>query len=754
MKPEAKRYQATIGSHTIIFETGQLASQAGGAVTVRLGDTVVFAAATMGEARPETDFFPLSVEYEERLYAGGKIPGSFYRREGRPSTEAILTARLTDRPLRPLFQHGMRNEVQVIMFSLSADNENPLDILAINAASAAIMISDIPWAGPVGAVRVGRVGGQFVINPTFQEMERSDLDLRIAGTKDAILMVECGANEIPEDVMVAALEFGHQALQPLVDVQRQMAAEIGKPKRQPTLLLPSEELNQKVFERVQEPMNALLERPLSKNEFNEGMDALLQQLIAELCVEGDPNASQKTDVEIAFREAESRVVRERILRLGKRSDGRSPTDIRPIWCEVDISPRAHGSGLFTRGETQVLSLVTLGTLGEAQELDTLTPIETKRYMHHYNFPPFSTGEVKPLRGQSRREVGHGALAERALDPVIPPEETFPYTIRVVSEVLSSNGSTSMGSVCGSTLALMDAGVPIKAPVAGVAMGLVTDSTGRYQILTDIQGAEDHLGDMDFKVAGTAKGITALQMDIKISGISAQMMREALEQARQARMIILDHMLAVIDKPRPDLKPHAPRITTVKIPIDKIGLLIGPGGKNIRALQEETGTQIDVREDGTVYIASTNGAGARIAEERILSLGETAVIGNIYTGKVVRIEPFGAFVEILPGVDGMVHISQLDTERVKKVEDVVSVGDEITVMVTDIDSQGKIRLSRQAVLEGWTTEEARERDQRGGSASRSGSRPVRSDSASSGKPPAHRGDRNRRSSERGRGGPRK
>ena len=717
MKPESKRYSTTVGTRTVTFETGKLAGQAGGAVTVGINDAIIFAAATMGGVREGIDFFPLSVEYEERLYAGGKIPGSFFRREGRPSTEAILTARLTDRPLRPLFQHGMRNEVQVMMFSLSADSENPLDILAINAASAAIMISDIPWGGPVGAVRVGRVNNEFVINPTFAEMDASDLDLRIAGTKDAILMVECGANEIPEDVMAAALDFGHKSIQPLIDIQLKMQAEIGKPKREPTLALANEELQKKVFERVNVPMNELLDKPLSKVEFYGGMDELQAAVVAEMCVAGDENAPAEKDVVSAFGEAEHKIVRERILSMGKRPDGRTPTEIRPIWCEVGLSPRAHGSGLFTRGETQVLSLATLGTLGEAQELDSLTPTDTKRYMHHYNFPPFSTGEVKPLRGQSRREVGHGALAERALEPVIPAEETFPYTIRVVSEVLSSNGSTSMGSVCGSTLALMDAGVPIKAPVAGVAMGLITDDTGRYKILTDIQGTEDHLGDMDFKVAGTAQGITALQMDIKISGLSAQMMKEALEQAHEARMFIMGKMLEVLPQSRPELKPHAPRIITVKIPVEKIGALIGPGGKNIRTLQEETGTKIDVQEDGTVYIASTEGVGAKEAQERVESLGESAVVGNIYTGKVVRIADFGAFVEILPGVDGMVHISQLDTERVNKVEDVVSMGDEITVMVTDIDPQGKIRLSRQAVLEGWTAEEAREKDQR-----KSGPRP--------------------------------
>ncbi len=727
MKPEAKRYSTVVGSRTITIETGKLAGQAGGAVTLGINDAIIFAAATMGGVREGIDFFPLSVEYEERLSAGGKIPGSFFRREGRPGTDAILTARLTDRPLRPLFQHGMRNEVQVMMFSLSSDGENPLDILAINAASAAIMISDIPWGGPVGAVRVGRVNGEFVINPTFSEMDASDLDLRIAGTKDAILMVECGANEIPEDVMSAALELGHQAIQPIIDLQLQMTAEVGKPKSEPTLNLPDPALQKRVSDRVNGPMNELLGKPLSKNEFYGGMTLLKDEVVAEFCTVPDgANAADYPPlaaVREAFDQAEQDIVRERILSMGKRPDGRTPTEIRPIWCEVGTSPRAHGSGLFTRGETQVLSMATLGTLGEAQELDNLSPNETKRYMHHYNFPPFSTGEVKPLRSQSRREIGHGALAERALEPVIPAGESFPYTIRVVSEVLSSNGSTSMGSVCGSTLALMDAGVPIKAPVSGVAMGLVTDEKGRYKILTDIQGTEDHLGDMDFKVAGTAQGITALQMDIKITGISAQMMKEALEQAHTARMSIMEKMLEALPQPRTELKPHAPRIVTVRIPVDKIGALIGPGGKNIRALQEETGTKIDIEEDGTVYIASTEGVGAKIAMERIESLSESAVIGNIYTGKVVRIEPFGAFVEILPGVDGLVHISQLDSERVNQVEDVAKMGEELTVMVTDIDPQGKIRLSRQAVLEGWSAEEAREKDQRrpGGSGPRGGGR---------------------------------
>jgi polyribonucleotide nucleotidyltransferase len=728
MKPESKRYTTTVGSREVTIETGKLAAQAGGAVTVRLGDTVIFAAATMGGVREGIDFFPLSVEYEERMYASGKIPGSFFRREGRPGTEAILTARLTDRPIRPLFPKGMRNEVQVIMYSLSADAENPIDVLGITAASAALTISDIPWNGPIAAVRVGRIDGQFIINPTFPELEKSDLDLRLAGSRDAILMVECGAKEVPEEVMVSALELGHQAIQPLIDLQERMRAEVGKPKREAVISLPDETIQQKVYERVGQAMRDLLEKPLSKEEFNAGMGSLREQLNAEFFPPDEIPANLPSDfpespdplvIDEAFSEAEKRVVRERILTLGKRPDGRTPTEIRPIWCEVDVSPRAHGSGLFTRGETQVLTLTTLGTLSEAQELDTLTPIDTKRYMHHYNFPPFSTGEVKPLRGQSRREVGHGALAERALEPVIPPESEFPYALRLVSEVFSSNGSSSMASVCGSTLSLMDAGVPIKAPVAGVAMGLIKEGD-QYVILTDIQGAEDHLGDMDFKVAGTRTGITALQMDIKIAGLSRQIMAEALEQARQARNAILDQMLAVLPAPRPDLKPFAPRITTIKIPADKIGALIGPGGKNIRALQEETNTKIDVEEDGTVYIAATDGIGAELARERIEALAESPQLGRIYTGKVVRVTDFGAFVEIIPGVDGMVHISQLDSERVQKVEEVCRLGDELTVMVTGIDPMGKVRLSRQAVLEGWSLEEAQEHDKPGGS--RGGGRP--------------------------------
>ncbi len=736
MKPESKKFIATVGGRPVTFESGKLAAQAGGAVTVRLGDTVVFAAATMGnEPRMGQDFFPLTVEYEEKMYAGGRIPGSFFRREGRPGTDAILVSRLTDRPLRPLFNHDIRNEVQVAMFSLSTDWENPLDILAINAASAAVMISDIPWGGPVGAVRVGRVNGEFVINPTYAQIDESDLDLRIAGTSDAILMVESGSNEINEEDMVAALLFGHEAIQALVETQKQMAAEIGKAKREVKLFSLDETLVERIYQRSVADLNDILETKHGKHEQQDAIDALRDDVIVEMT---DPeDAEMIASVKEAFEESLKRVVRSRILDQQKRPDGRKITEIRPIWCEVGVSPRAHGSGLFTRGETQVLTLATLGTPKEAQEIDTLSPMDTKRYMHHYNFPPYSTGEVKRMGGQSRREIGHGALAERALLPVIPSATEFPYTLRLVSEVLASNGSSSMASVCGSTLALMDTGVPIKAPVAGIAMGLIKEED-RYVVLTDIQGAEDHLGDMDFKVAGTTQGITALQMDIKIKGITAEIMRLALKQAHDARLAILDKMLEIIPVPRPELKSFVPRISIVKVPIDKIGAIIGPGGKNIRALQEETGTKIDIDDDGTVYIAATDSNAEAAARERIEGLTETPQVGRIYTGKVVRIADFGAFVQILPGLDGMVHISQLDSERVEKVEDVVKMGDEISVMVTAIDDNGKVRLSRQAVLEGWTPEEALEHD-RGG---RSGG------SRSGGGRPRSGGDRRGGSGDRG------
>ncbi len=724
MQPQGKQFSTEVGGHVFTFETGKLAGQAGGSVTVRLGDSLILAVATMsGTPREGLDFFPLTVDYEERMYAGGRIPGSFFRREGRPGDDAILIARLTDRPIRPLFAKGMRNDVQVILYAISADIENPLDILAVNAASAALMVSDIPWGGPIGAVRIGWIDGQYIANPTFAEMEHSLLDLRMAGTREAILMVECGANELPEDVVLKALAFGHEALQPLIDLQEKMAAEAGKAKREVTLFSVPEDLTQQVYDRAAQPLEQIFGQPYQKEDMYGGIAKLEEEIVTEL---GSEDAAMIANVKEAFEEVLKKVVRGRILERHSRPDGRSLTDIRSIWGEVGISPRAHGSGLFTRGETQVLTLATLGTPKEAQEIDSLTPTDLKRYIHHYNFPPFSTGEVKPLRGSSRRETGHGALAERALVPVIPPEADFPYTLRLVSEVLSSNGSSSMASVCGSTLALMDTGVPIKAPVAGVAMGLVKEGE-RYVILTDILGMEDHLGDMDFKVAGTETGITALQMDIKIKGITSAIMSEALEQARKARLFILGKLLEIIPAPRPQLAAHAPRITTIQVPIEKIGAIIGPGGKTIRSIQEETNTRIDIADNGTVYIAATSGENEAQAREKILMLTESAQVGHIYTGKVVRITDFGAFVEILPNIDGMVHISQLDSERVNKVEDVVEVGDEITVMVTAIDDSGKIRLSRQAVLEGWTPEEALEHDRvprGGGRSSGSGNRSDR------------------------------
>ena len=706
MKPESKQYNTMVGGKSITFETGRLAGLAGGAVTLRLGDTMIFAAATISpEVRVGIDFFPLTVDYEERMYAGGRIPGSFFRREGRPSEEAILIARLTDRPLRPLFPKDMRNDVQVILYSFSVDGENPIDILAINAASAALMISDAPWGGPVAAVRVGRIDGQLIINPTIAEQETSDLDLRLAGTRDAILMVECGAKEVPEAVMVEALSFGHQSLLPLIDTMEQMAREIGKTKITYSPFATPEATQSQVNDLAAKRLDDIFNTGGKKAEINAAIDALEVEISSALASD---DAAQAQDVKHAFEDTLKKVVRQRILEQGKRPDGRGTTEIRPIWGEVGLSPRAHGSGLFTRGETQVLTLATLGTPRDAQEIDSLIGSAAKRYMHHYNFPPFSTGEVRPLRGSSRREVGHGALAERSLIPVLPSEIEFPYTLRLVSEVLSSNGSTSMASVCGSTLALMDTGVPIKAPVAGVAMGLIKEGE-RYAILTDIQGMEDHLGDMDFKVAGTEAGITALQMDMKIKGITPQIMAEALEQARLGRMFILGKILEIIPEPNKELKSFAPRITVVRIPVDKIGAVIGPGGKMIRSIQEETGTKIDIEEDGTVYIAATDGPAAQRAREMVESITEVPVPGRIYTGKVVRIADFGAFVEILPNIDGLVHISQLDSERVNKVEDVVGMGDEITVMVTNIDDAGKVRLSRQAVLEGWTLEEAIARD---------------------------------------------
>jgi polyribonucleotide nucleotidyltransferase len=712
-------YTAQLGESEILVETGTLAKQASGSVTVRCGDSVVLVTATSANPREGVDFFPLSVDYEERLYAAGRIPGSFQRREGRPSEDSILTSRLVDRTLRPLFPKGMINEVQVVLTALSSDPEYKIDILGIIGASSALTISNIPWEGPVAAVRVGFVDGAFVFNPTMSQMAASTLDLRMAGTADAILMVEAGADEIPEDMMLEALRLGHEAMQPVIALQNRMREELGRPKFEYVASKPNLAVSEAAQAWLGGKLQDILVQKLTKAEQYGAIGALKSELVAALGESHDSKALGQ-----AFDAVEKELVRKRILDDGIRPDGRGYREIRPISAEVGILPRVHGSGLFTRGETQVLTIVTLGTPGDAQTLDTLSPEDSKRYMHHYNFPPYSTGEVYPMRGPKRREIGHGALAERALEPMIPAQETFPYTLRLVSEALESNGSTSMASVCGSTLALMDAGVPVKAPVAGIAMGLVTggdaSSEGlRYAVLSDIQGLEDHLGDMDFKVAGTEHGITALQMDIKIHGLTNQIMEEALAQALEGRLFILGKMLAALPAPRKSLSPHAPRILTIHIDPEKIGKLIGPGGKMIRSLQETYGVKIDVEDDGSVFVSSPGGTAAELAVAEIEKMTEGAKIGGLYTGKVVRTEAYGAFVEILPGMDGMVHISQLADYRVPNVEDVVKVGDEITVMVIDIDgASGKIRLSRQAVLEGWTAEEARERD-RQGSGGRSG-----------------------------------
>ena len=697
-------FKVQVAGQEFTFETGKLAFQAGGAVTVQWGDTIVLATATASkEPREDVDFFPLTVDFEERLYAAGKIPGGFFRREGRPSEAAILLCRLVDRPIRPLFPKGMRNEVHIVITALSSDGEHSIDIPAIVGASAALTISDIPFNGPIGAVKVGYIDGEFVVNPTNSQMERSLIDIKVAGTEEAVIMVEAGAMEAPEDIVLEAIKIGHQALQAFIRVQKEMAEKVGKPKMEVPLYQLPEATLKAVAERVEAPIKEILNQNLIKAERNEALDSLLAQLLVELGQEHSPQ-----DIKEAFFQVLRDIVRKRILDEGIRPDGRGLKDIRPISCEVGLLPRTHGSGLFTRGETQVLTIATLGTHSDEQIMDSLMAEETKRFIHHYNFPPYSTGEAKPIKAPSRREIGHGALAERALAPVIPPEEEFPYTIRLVSEVLSSNGSTSMASVCGSTLALMDAGVPIKAPVAGISIGLVKED-GRYALLTDIQGMEDHLGDMDFKVAGTAKGITAIQMDLKVPGISHEVLAEALARAREARLFILDKMLSLIDKPRSSISPYAPKVSMIKIEPEKIGLVIGPGGRTIRHIIDETKTKIDIEDDGTVYVAGVDGAGVEKAIQMIKSLTEEAEVGKIYLGKVVRITDFGAFVEILPGKEGLLHKSQLSDRRVSRVEDVVKEGDEIMVMVIDIDKDGRIKLSRQAVLEGWTAEEARARD---------------------------------------------
>jgi len=686
-----------VAGRRISIETGRVAEQANGAVVIRQGDTVVLSTAVMSkEPREGIDFFPLTCDYEEKLYAAGKIPGAFMRREGRPSETAILASRLTDRPLRPLFPEGFRLDVQVISTVLSVDQENDPTILSINGASTALTISDIPFQGPVGAVRMGYLDGQVVVNPPMSKMAESELDLVVAGTADAILMVEAGAKGVSEQVVLDALSMAHEEIKRICATQVELQQEIGLEKREWI----SSTYPDHMYEIVGEYLALRLDQVLysaDKQTRENGVDELRGRAILEL---GERFPDYADIIGKLFDKAVKDRVRQRVVEEGIRVDGRGLKDVRTIKVEVGVLPRTHGSGLFTRGQTQALTIATLGSMSDKQKLDGLTAEEFKRYMHHYNFPPYSVGESRPLRGPGRREIGHGALAERALLAVIPSVEEWPYTIRLVSEILSSNGSTSMASVCGSTLALMDAGVPIKSPVAGIAMGLVTRE-GRFAVLTDIQGVEDALGDMDFKVAGTRDGITALQMDIKIKGLTHEIMAQALEQAREARLFVLDKMLAVLPKPRTEMSSYAPRITTILINPDKIRDIIGKGGSMIRKITEETGAQIDVEDDGRVFIAAVDQEGGQRAIDWIKGLTDEVEVGRIYRGKVVRMMPFGAFVEVLPGQDGLVHVSKLTDHRVERPEEVANVGDEIMVKAVEIDSQGRLNLSRQAAIEELT-----------------------------------------------------
>ncbi len=686
-------FQREIGGRPLIIETGALAGQANGAVTVTYGETVVLVTACIStELREGQDFLPLTVDYEERLYAAGKIPGSFFRREGRPGQEAVLTSRLTDRPIRPLFSKSLHNDVQIVVTVLSADQENPPDILAICGASAALGISDIPFGGPVAAVRVGYIDDEYVLNPTFTRLSQSRLDLVVAGTKDGVIMVEAGAKEVAEDVLLGALKFGQEAIQEVIKLQEELIQACGKPKMELQGKGLSSELQETVSAIIRDKIGS---GPIWKDRTER--EAVLAKLKQE-ALEKMGSSYSTQEISAAFDSGLKGAVRSLILEKGIRPDGRNVTDIRPITCEVGRLPRTHGSGLFTRGQTQVLTIATLGSPAEEQKIDSIGQEETKRYMHHYNFPPFSTGEVKRSSSPGRREIGHGALAERALVPVLPSETDFPYTIRLVSEVLSSNGSTSMASVCGSTLSLMDAGVPIKAPVAGVAMGLMTATDGRYVVLTDIEGQEDFFGDMDFKVAGTAEGITALQLDLKVKNVSSEIMEKALSQARVARMFILERMKETISASRPELSKYAPRLTKITIDPEKIRNVIGSGGRTIRSIMSETKTTIDVENDGSVLIGSPNEEATQKAIRIIEELTRDVEVGGIYNGHVTRVVNFGAFVEILPGKEGLVHISELADYQAPSVEDVVKVGDEVMVMVTEIDRLGRINLSRRAVFQ--------------------------------------------------------
>lgn len=685
-------FKYELGGRELTIEYGKVAKQANAAVMVRYGETVVLSTVTASNQPSSLDFFPLTVNYEERLYAVGKIPGGFIKREGRPSEKAILASRLIDRPIRPLFPDGFRNEVQIVNIVMSVDQDCSTEVAAMIGTSAALSISDIPFNGPIGGVVVGRINGNFVVNPSVAEQGESDIHLVVAGTKDAINMVEAGANEVPEEVMLEAIMFGHDQIRAIVGFIEDIQAKIGKEKMEISLHQVDAEIDQAVRAYAQSRLVEAIKIE-EKHARQEAIDAISDEAKAHF-TEVFPNG--QADISESLYNIVKEEVRRLITHDKVRPDGRKINEIRPISCEVNLLPRTHGSGLFTRGQTQALSICTLGALGDVQILDGLGVEESKRFMHHYNFPPFSVGEARPLRPPGRREIGHGALGERALEPVIPSEEVFPYTIRLVSEVLESNGSTSQASICASTLAMMDAGVPLKAPVAGIAMGLVK-SGEHVTVLTDIQGMEDHLGDMDFKVAGTSQGVTALQMDIKIEGIDRNILEQALKQAKEGRMFILNRMLETLSEHRANLSKYAPKITTLRINPDKIRDVIGPGGKIINKIIEETGVKIDIEQDGRVYIASVDEAMNKRAKEIIEDLVREVVVGQIYMGTVKRVEKFGAFVELFPGKEGLVHISQLAEERVAKVEDVVAVGDQMMVKVTEIDNQGRVNLSHKVLL---------------------------------------------------------
>jgi polyribonucleotide nucleotidyltransferase len=688
--------ELSISGKTLRLETGKLAKQAGGAAIVRYGDSVVLVTACRAaNAREGIDFLPLTVDYREYTYASGRIPGGFFKREGKPAEKEVLTSRVIDRPIRPLFPSGWRYETQIIALVLSADSENDTDVLAITGASAALALSEIPFEKTIAGVRVGLVDGQFVVNPTFEQRKQSKLDLVVAGSKDGLVMVEAGAREVTEEQVVEALNTAHNAIKQIVSEIDALAAAAGKPKLKVSKKEIGHEFYREVEEKVLVPLTEAM-RIRGKLENYDRVDQVLEELVADIPEE---EVQRKVEAKQIFKDLKEKVLREEVLERNVRLDGRSFDEVRAIWIETSVLPRTHGSAVFTRGETQALVTCTLGTAEDAQKIESFEGEQWKSFMLHYNFPPFSVGEVAFLRGPGRREVGHGALAERALTPMLPGEEQFPYTVRVVSDILESNGSSSMASVCGGSLAMMDAGVPLRAPVAGIAMGLVMDEkTGKYAVLSDIAGAEDHYGDMDFKVAGTAQGITALQMDIKVSGITTDVMRKALEQARRGRMHILGKMAEALPGPRPSISAFAPRIVTIRIPVDKIRDVIGPGGKMIRSIIERTGVKIDVEDDGRVNVASADETSAQKAISIIQELTATPELNKTYLGKIQRITDFGAFVEIMPGTDGLLHVSEIANHRVKDVRDELKEGEQILVKVINIDPTGKIRLSRKALLQ--------------------------------------------------------